>query len=230
MSRRASLRKVVGSPVDQAVGVVGAILLVDGVEKKNSMPVEAAGMERMLAATQALAAFYESGGLPPKLFYFAFQQAQLLVLFTKRSQLIVWAGGAIRTTELEIAAKKIVSTAHLKGELPSGNAIAATWADQPAAPAVPPPSLELHSAQTSTMTWQSASEMLESTLAKVLSQAQAAKLIKLALQQRGLSPDTLADAKTFEEIGLQLTQKIPSKPIRASLEKEIAGLVAQIAS
>jgi hypothetical protein len=78
------------------------------------------------------------------------------------------------------------------------------------------------------MTWTEASQALENIIAKVLSQAQAAKLIATAIQRKGIDTTRPADAATVAEIGQELTQNVPSRPIRASLEKEVAAMVATI--
>jgi len=122
---------------------------------------------------------------------------------------------------------KIVATAHLKGALDEPNLI--TKSLRTAASHVPPKSTAIVTVTTeslaipssSHMTWNEASQALENVIAKVLSQAQAAKLIATAIQRKGIDTTRPADAATVAEIGQELTQKVPSRPIRASLEKEM---------
>jgi len=213
--------------------VLGAMLWVDGVVVADSLPLTGTPRERLIQTLHIMAAHYEAGGLPPKLFYFRFKTQQLMVIFARRAMLAVLMPMDAPLVDIEISARKVVSTAHLKGALDERNLI--TRALRTAGPSVPPQSLALVTLTTeslaipsSHMTWTEASQALENIIAKVLSQAQAAKLIATAIQRKGIDTTRPADAATVAEIGQELTQKVPSRPIRASLEKEVAAMVATI--
>lgn len=214
--------------------VLGALLLVDGVVVADSLPLSGTPRERLIQTLHIMAAHYESGGLPPKQFYFRFKTQQLMVIFSRRAMLTVLMPADAPLVDIEISARKVVATAHLKGALDEPNLI--TKSLRTAASHVPPKSTAIVTVTTeslaipssSHMTWNEASQALENVIAKVLSQAQAAKLIATAIQRKGIDTTRPADAATVAEIGQELTQKVPSRPIRASLEKEIAAMVATI--
>jgi hypothetical protein len=199
----------------------------------DSLPLSGSQRDRLTQTLHIMAAHYEVGGLPPKLFYFRFKTQQLIVIFSRRAMLAVLLPEDAPLADIEISARKVVATAHLKGALDERNLI--TGSLQTATPQVPAKATAIVSLTTDTlaipssqMTWTEASQALENIIAKVLSQAQAAKFIAAAIQRKGIDTTRPADAPTVAEIGQELTQKIPSRPIRASLEKEVAAMVATI--
>lgn len=213
--------------------VLGALLCVNGQTVADTLPLEGDKAERLLLAIHTMAAHYEVGGLPPKVFYFRYERAQLMVLFSRRSLLILLLPADAALVELEVAARKVVTTAHLRTPLPAENAVVQALGLYPAVagrvvdePATLPP-LSTPTLPT-IMTWNEAALALENLIAKVLSQAQAARLITAAIQRRGLDPAGLCEASALSEIGGEITAKIPSKPIRASMEREVAELVASL--
>lgn len=233
-SRRYQGHKPVTLSTREVSHVLGAVLLVDGVVVGDSLPLSSAQRDRLLQTLHIMAAHYEVGGLPPKLFYFRFKTQQLMVIFSRRAMLAVLLPADAPLADVEISSRKVVATAHLKGALDERNVI--TRALRTAAtPHVPPLSTAIVTLTTdslaipsSHMTWTEASQSLENIIAKVLSQAQAAKLIATAIQRKGIDTTRPADAATVAEIGHELTQKVPSRPIRASLEREVAAMVATI--
>lgn len=232
-NRRAQGQKPVTLSTREVSHVLGALLLVDGVVAADSLPLSSAQRERLTQTLHIMAAHYEVGGLPPKLFYFRFKTQQLMVIFSRRAMLTVLMSADAPLVDIEISARKVVATAHLKGALDERNMI--TKSLRTAASHVPAKSTAIVALTTdslaipsSHMTWTEASQALENIIAKVLSQAQAAKLIATAIQRKGIDTTRPADAATVAEIGQELTQKVPSRPIRASLEKEVAAMVATI--
>lgn len=213
--------------------LLGALLCVDGRTVADTLPLVGGKAERLLLAIHTMAAHYETGGLPPRVFYFRYERAQLMVLFARRSLLILLLPADAALTEVEVAARKVVTTAHLRTPLPVENAVvqalglhaevAGPVADEPAT--LPPLSIPT---LPTIMTWNEAALALENLIAKVLSQAQAARLITAAMQRRGIDAASLCEASVLSEIGTEITAKIPSKPIRASMEREVAELAARL--
>jgi hypothetical protein len=214
--------------------LLGALLCVDGKTVADTLPLEGDKAERLLLAIHTMAAHYEAGGLPPKVFFFRYERAQLMVFFSRRSLLLLLLHPEAALAELEVAARKVVTTAHLRTPLPVENAVvqalglhaAATGAVAEEEPATLPP-LSIPTLPT-IMTWNEAALSLENLIAKVLSQAQAARLISAAMQRRGIDSSSLCEASVLSEIGTEITAKIPSKPIRASMEREVAELAARL--
>lgn len=214
--------------------ILGVMLQVDGKLVGDTFPLSQRARQRLLAAVLQSAERYRAGGLPPKIFSYLFETSRLLVLFSRRTMVIVWMSQEANLVELEIAARKLVSIAHLSGSTQPGNPILAALAIRP--PATPAPEkpaaavldLEIIPAQSIHMTWTEATLSLENIMSKVLTHAQTARLITSAIQRKGIDVSCPADAASVAEIGADLAQKIPSRPIRASLEKEIAALVATI--
>jgi hypothetical protein len=216
------------------MGVLGGVLLVGNAERYNSMPLPAAHSQRLLEILQAMAAMYEATGLPPKLFYFNFDRLQLLVILTRRSLLAVSMATDARVVEIEVAARKLAATAHLKSPPDLTNPLVASLAE--GAPELPAPPEAISTAaspaeppsQPPTMTWTEATHTLETIVTKVLSQAIASKLISSSVQKRGLDPSGPCHAATLAAIAGDILQKIPNRSIRASIEKEVQSLVNSI--
>ena len=232
-NRRSQGQKSALLSTHEVTSILGALLLVDGVMVADSLPLSGTPRERFIQTLHIMAAHYEAGGLPPKLFYFRFKTQQLMVIFSRRAMLTVLIPADAPLVDIEISARKLAATAHLKGALDERNLI--TKSLRPAVSHVPPKSAAIVTLTTeslaipsSHMTWTEASQALENIIAKVLSQAQAAKLIATAIQRKGIDTTRPADPATVAEIGQELTQKVPSRPIRASLEKEITAMVANI--
>jgi hypothetical protein len=227
-----------------AVGVKGVLVLVDGGVKKSSMPMKPDEVGNLVQEVGVLAACYSDGGLPPKAFFVRFDKSSLMVLFARRNTVIIWMENTASVSEIEIAGRKLASTAHLSGAhrtdsilLPSNSGALpkgpAKPANIPASAArsnksnrefiVPP-----HSTLTKIMSWSEASYALESILTKVLTHAQAARMIERTLAEKGIDPNGPFDLISFREIGSSLMLKIPNRSIRQSLTKEFDALVANL--
>jgi hypothetical protein len=213
------IRKDSSREVNEAI--TGALLVVDDRVQWDSLPLSAEASEKLLQTVNTMAAYYETGGLPPKLFFFRFAQVQALALFARRSMLITLIKPGDDIVETEIAARKVVSVAHLKGALKGDNPVVA---------ALMRPKPEVSPLQPSTMnpTWKDASQVLENMMSKVLSQAQAARLLGIAMQKRGISFTDPCTGVIFTQVAAELTIRIPSKPIRVSLEKEAADYASKL--
>lgn len=236
-NRRSRLRGA--RPVTLQNPILGAALIVDGTLIGDGFDEGELADGHLMKTVQAMVDQYQTSGLPPKMFYFQFERSHLLILFSRRSTLLVWTSPNANLVEIEIAARKVVSTAHLRGALnPTNPVVAALNLDNPPAmppqkpttpePAQPRSSLALVPFKPAAMTWSDATRALENIITKVLSQAQAARLISNAVQKKGVELNSQADAATLAEIGAELTQKIPSRPIRATLEREVAELVKKL--
>lgn len=218
----------------QDIGILGVHLTVDDEVVGNSLPLSSQKQARLMQTLQTMLAHYQtSAGLPPKLFFFRYASAQLLILLSRQSQLILLCRADARLVELEIAARKVVATAHLKGALQPENPIIAALSlvHSPEPEELPPANLPTTSTPAQpnpSMIWNDATQALENIMAKVLSQAQAARLIAAAIQRKGIDTNLPCDAASLAEIGAELTAKIPSRPIRASLEKEVAEYISKL--
>lgn len=236
-NRRSRLRGA--RPVTLQNPILGAALIVDGTLIGDGFDEGELADGHLMKTVQAMVDQYQTSGLPPKMFYFQFERSHLLILFSRRSTLLVWTSPHANLVEIEIAARKVVSTAHLRGALnPTNPVVAALNLDStpatplqqptPATPAETSSSLALVPFKTAAMTWSDAIRALENIITKVLSQAQAARLIGIAVQKRNVDLNARAEATKLAEIGAELTQKIPSRPIRATLEREVAELVKKL--
>ncbi len=224
--------------VSESFGILGACLLVNGEVEADSLPLSPSNRSQLMQTLLLMAAHYEtSARLPPKVFFLRFEKAQLLVLFSRQSQLVLLSKPDARLGELEIAAKKVISTAHIRGSLKQDNPVvmalsmAAKLPENTVPDRLPTANLTNHqppAQSNSNMTWNEASQGLENIMTKVLSQAQAARLIGAAIQRKGIDTTRPCDAPSFAEIGAEITAKIPSRPIRATLEKEVAEFCAKI--
>ena len=223
-----------------AAGVKGILVLVDGEIRKDSMPMEPDAVRGLVQEVGLLASCYSEGGLPPKSFYSKFLHSSLLILFARRSAVIIWMDHTASISEVEIAGRKLVSTAHLTGShrtesillpassnVPSNGQVKASGssgATKPANNAAAPS----HSTLTKIMSWSEASNALESILTKVLTHAQAARLIERTLTERGVDSKGHFDLIQFREVGSDLLTKIPNRSIRLSLTKEFEALIAKL--
>jgi hypothetical protein len=214
------IRKDSSREVNEAI--TGALLVVDDRVQWDSLPLSAKASEKLLQTVNTMAAYYETGGLPPKLFFFRFAQVQALALFARRSMLITLIKPGADIVEAEIAARKVVAVAHLKGALKSDNPVVAALMR-------PKPEVSI-ALQPTTMnpTWKDASQVLENMMSKVLSQAQAARLLGIAMQKRGISFTDPCTGVIFTQVPAELTIRIPSKPIRVSLDKEAADYASKL--
>ena len=140
-----------------------------------------------------------------------------------RSMLITLIKPGADIVEAEIAARKVVSVAHLKDSLKGDNPVVAALMR-------PKPEVSI-SLQPPTMnpTWKEASQVLENMMSKVLSQAQAARLLGIALQKRGISLTDPLHRHHFQPSRWQnLPSGFPASPSEISLEKEAAVYAATL--
>ena len=210
-----------------AAGVKGVLVIVDGEVRKDTMPMEADPLQKLIQELDMLASFYSEGGLPPKTFFARYASSSLLVLFSRRSTVAIWMEPSAKIVDVELAGRKLVSTAHLAGTHRTESALITESALKPVrllTETIFPP----HSTLTQLMSWSEASHALESILTKVLTHAQAARLIERTLADKGISAQGHFDLIQFREVGSEILQKIPNRSIRQSLTKEFDALVAKI--
>lgn len=209
--------------------ILGAALIVDGAVIGEGFQEGAKQSAPLLEAAQAMADQYRTSGLPPKVMHFQYENSQVLILFSRRSLLLVWISAEANLGEIEIAARKVVTTAHIEGSLNPSNPIVATLTiTKPVQLETESKSLALVAFNTPSMNWSEAARSLENIITKVLSQAQATKMIQAAMQRKGIDFSRTADGATLKEIGNELTMKIPSRPIRQTLEREVAELAKSL--
>jgi hypothetical protein len=229
-----------------APGVKGILVMVDGEVLKDSLPIETEAMQTLLHEVELIATCYSEGGLPPKTFFAKFASSSLMVLFARRSLLIIWMDPTANISEVEKAGRKLVSTAHLKGShrtetilLPAhpvtnrinGHAVdldpssSTTRTNEYAGEFISPSHLTL----IKIMSWSEASSALESILTKVLTHAQASRMIERALKDKGVDVRDPFDIHQFKAVGADLLLKIPNRSIRQSLTSEFEALVTRLA-
>lgn len=75
------------------------------------------------------------------------------------------------------------------------------------------------------MSWKDATNALESILTKVLTHAQAARMIERAMKDRGIQPEGTFDIDLYREIGMEMMGKIPHRVLRKSLTGEFEALL-----
>jgi hypothetical protein len=236
--------------------IKGALLLVNGDIRRDTMPLDRHQCAGLVRTLEGMIGRYEESGLPPKVFYFAYTGSKLLCLITRRSQLIIWLEPSANISKLENEARKLIATAHLKGSLASTSLIfAEPTATEPISNAVTaptvireelatPPAKKTQKAKTSAqpkpaetlsptnlneiMNWKEASQAIEGILSKVLSQAQAARMIEAAFKLRGIDMESNLDATLLSQAGSDILAKVPNKVLRQSLTKEFEAIVARI--
>jgi hypothetical protein len=222
-NRRSRLRGL--NPVQVQNPILGAVLVVDGVVIGEGFQDGAKQSAPLIEAVQGMADQYRTSGLPPKVMHFQYENSQVLALFSRRSLLLVWISSDANLGEIEIAARKVVTTAHLEGSLnPSNPIVAVLSITKPVQVETASTSLAVVAFNPPTMNWSEAARSLENIITKVLSQAQATKMIQAAMQRKGIDFARTADGATLKEIGNEITLKIPSRPIRQTLEREVAEL------
>ena len=219
-------------PSARGQGILGALLMVDDEVRHGRLGLGASRSDRLLEILRVMSSTWESTGLPPKLFYFRFTEAQLLVVLARRSVVAVLLRLDARLTEVEVAARKLVSTAHLKAPLDPATPLVACLLEGkpqpthspepiPEAAIIPAAGFEPSSpAHPNEMTWSDATRALEIIVTKVLSQAIAAKVIAAALHRRELDPTAPCDATTLGGIAAEILQKIPNRAVRSSIERK----------
>ena len=78
------------------------------------------------------------------------------------------------------------------------------------------------------MSWKDATNALESILTKVLTQAQAARMIDRAMKERGIQAEGTFDIRLYRQIGLEVMEKIPHRVLRKSLTGEFEALIESL--
>jgi hypothetical protein len=107
--------------------IVGAYLSVDQEVIGNSLPMTAALVAQVIGAGQLAADQYAGNtGLPLRCLFYRFESGQFLALYFRHSVLLVLATPDAPLVELEIAAKKVISTAHITASLNKENPIVAS--------------------------------------------------------------------------------------------------------
>ena len=226
------------SPPSLMGGVKGALVLVDGTIRAGYFPLESDLVAKLAEETCILSESYSKNGLPPKSFYCRYDSSTLLVVFSRRNTVIVWMELDADLAEVEKAARRLVSTAHLAGTHRLDNPLLPPIAEsetsvqprQSAGEAATGggPSEETNPTLPLIMSWSEATTALESILTKVLTQAQASKMIEKTLADKGINPRGTFSADLFRQAGTDLLNKIPNRTIRQSLTKEFEALVARM--
>ncbi len=224
-----------------AAGVNGILMMVDGKIFKDSLPLDSDATKSLIHEVGVLASCYSEGGLPPRTFFSQFTSSSLLVLFSRRSMLIIWMDLSANLSEVEKAGRKLVSTAHLSGShraetilLPADPKKATALENRPTAGSLSPTELAgrivppTHLTLIKIMSWSEATNALESILTKVLTHAQAARMIERTLTDKRVDTSGPFDVHQFQEVGSELMLKIPNRSIRQSLANEFAALVTRL--
>lgn len=193
------------------------MVLVNKELRHNTMPLSVEGQAQLLEILHEMAVSYsekESAGLPPKLFYFLFEQAQLLVVYSKRSMVAVLLHPEADITPLEEAARKIVATAHL-GQ---------TMNEQNPAMNLLFPKLETKAAGLTQL--QKQQSALEKIMAKVVTQSLAHKWVIAELEKFNVNAAETETRQNYEAVVSGLTGKIPNRMTRQLIEKEMRVALA----
>jgi hypothetical protein len=217
MSDRRQQTQSLRSSSSNAAGVKGSMLLVDAQLVNNSMPSSA----ELLEILQGMAASYsakEASGLPPKLFYFVFQQAQLLVVYARRSMVAVLLSSDADVTPVEEAARKVAATAHMAHAQEQLSAAMQVLFPQEEVVAV-----DLAVEKPS---WQKQKSLLEQIMAKVVNQALATKWVSSELDKLSAPAPEVPTVQRFDDVVRGLTGRIPNRSKRQQLEQEMRMALA----
>jgi hypothetical protein len=104
--------------------ILGAHLRVGHTTLGSSLPYSAARSGQLLRCVETITQSYqEEQGLPVRSLLYGFERGQLLVLCFRSTQLLVLTDVNATLGDIEIAGRKLVTTAHLQAPLAADNPI-----------------------------------------------------------------------------------------------------------
>jgi hypothetical protein len=108
----------------EASNILGAHLQVGERVIGNSLPYAATRSEQLLLCLDGITQRYkDEQGLPARALFYSFERGQLLVLCFRSTRLLVLTGPDAPLAEIEIAGRKLVTTAHLQAPLAKDNLV-----------------------------------------------------------------------------------------------------------
>jgi hypothetical protein len=106
----------------QADTLLGVHLQVADTVVGNTLPLTPKRLRHLMRCLGTIEKQYEEEqGLPMRSLYAAFEQGQLMVLCFRKTRLIVLIAPGAPLGEIEMAGRKLVTTAHLQGSLSNSN-------------------------------------------------------------------------------------------------------------